>query len=106
MFENMPVDRGPERWKLGESILSYDEIAESRPPVEFRVLLGGKLGFLTVWVANLGVQHPDLKDSFRIDGVGQLRMKDADRNEYVFRNTPVYISFNVRDRTGMAQVKF
>lgn len=103
MFENMPVTKGPDRWKLAESLFSWDEVEIARPSITFHVDFNGSSALLTMRVKGISLQ-PDLYDSFHIMGIGKLSLKGKD--QWVFKNAPVEVSFSTHDRSGMAQVKF
>lgn len=104
MFENMVVTKGPDRWKLAESLFSWDEMEESHPSVSFHVDFNGKSALLTMQVWSVALQPQD-KSLFRISGLGQLRLMGK-TNDWLVRNAPVEVCYSTHDRDGMVQVKF
>ncbi len=104
-FENMVISKGPDRWKLAESLFSWDEMEVARPSITFHVDFNGRPAVLVVQVFGISPQ-PNWTDTFRITGIGRLRLKSTEKDSWVFQNAPVEVSFSTRDRDGMAQVKF
>lgn len=101
-LEQLTVSRGPDKWNLAESIF-HDTYEDAPVFVYFTVDYAGRNMSLTLNVLSIA-RIENENGTYRISGIGKIY--DPSTKNKIAEHAPVEVSFSVRTRTGIAQIKF